>query len=164
MYTTFRLDTFENSVCHFPHQIHSKITHFKVVAALYHPVQPRSCTRQLWQSNSLRDTESLGCIGVYTRLQRKNQGATFSCTPELPSRHSCWWYTIGIHCSTLSFGIWFFYLENKGIVFKARWFARPDINTGRPLFKWNVEGIAESFHAKIMVMSVFISGRTDHRA
>ena len=33
-------------------------------------------------------------------------------------------------------------LENKGIVFKARWFVRPDINTARPLFKWNDEGIA----------------------
>ena len=26
--------------------------------------------------------------------------------------------------------MWLYYLENKGIVFKARWFVRPDINMG----------------------------------
>ena len=36
-----------------------------------------------------------------------------------------------------------FYLENKGIVFKARWFERPDKTQARPLFKWNNEGIAQ---------------------
>ena len=41
-----------------------------------------------------------------------------------------------------------FYLENKGIVFKARWFVRPDINTARPLFKWNDAGIARVISRK----------------
>ena len=35
-------------------------------------------------------------------------------------------------------------LENKGSVFKARWFVRPDKTRARP-----------SFHAQIMVMPVF---------
>ena len=39
------------------------------------------------------------------------------------------------------------YLENKGIVFKARWFVLPDKTRAQPLF--------ESFHAKIMVIFVF---------
>ena len=34
------------------------------------------------------------------------------------------------------------YLENKGIVFKARWFVRLDKTRAWPLFKWNDEGIA----------------------
>ena len=38
--------------------------------------------------------------------------------------------------------IYGFKLENKGIVFKARWFVRLDITRARPLFKWNDEGIA----------------------
>ena len=33
------------------------------------------------------------------------------------------------------------YLENKGIVFKARWFVRLDITQAQPLLKWNDEGI-----------------------
>ena len=32
-------------------------------------------------------------------------------------------------------------LENKGIVFKARWFVRLDITRAQPLFKWNDEGM-----------------------
>ena len=32
--------------------------------------------------------------------------------------------------------------DNKGIVFKARWFVRPDINTDVTIiFAWNDEGI-----------------------
>ena len=33
-------------------------------------------------------------------------------------------------------------IENKGIVFKARWFVRLNITRARPFFKWNDEGIA----------------------
>ena len=36
----------------------------------------------------------------------------------------------------------FQHLENKCIVFKAQWFARPGITRARPLFKLNDEGIA----------------------
>ena len=50
--------------------------------------------------------------------------------------------------------------ENKGIVFKARWFVRPDINTGATISLLGMMPL--SFH--LMVAPVFISGRTNHRA
>ena len=46
-------------------------------------------------------------------------------------------------------------LENKGMVFKARWFVWLDITRARPLFKWNNEGIARVISRKIMVIPIF---------
>ena len=46
-----------------------------------------------------------------------------------------------------------YYLENKGIVFKAKWFVRRDITRERPFFKWNEE-CRNNGHARVL------SGRT----
>ena len=47
-----------------------------------------------------------------------------------------------------------FQLDNKGIVFKVRRFVRPDINTGVGRDHY-LSGMPSSFHAKIMIRSVF---------
>ena len=52
-------------------------------------------------------------------------------------------------------------LENKGIVFKARWFVRLDITRARPLFKWNFEGIARVISRKNNGHARVLSGRTN---
>ena len=49
--------------------------------------------------------------------------------------------------------------ENKGIVFKVRWFVRPNINTDVTIiFVWNDEGIIP------LNLRMFISGRTNLHA
>ena len=52
-------------------------------------------------------------------------------------------------------------LENKGIVFKARWFVRFDITRARPLFKWNDEGLARVISRKNNGHARVLSGRTN---
>ena len=54
-----------------------------------------------------------------------------------------------------------FYLENKGIVFKARWIERPDKTQARPLFKWNDEGIAQVISRRNNGHARVLSGRTN---
>ena len=47
--------------------------------------------------------------------------------------------------------------ENKGIVFKARWFVRPYINTGVTIiFAWNESGYALSFHLQTIPLTCSI--------
>ena len=43
--------------------------------------------------------------------------------------------------------------EDKGIVFKARWFVRLDITRARPLFKWNARVISRknNGHARVLL-------------
>ena len=52
-------------------------------------------------------------------------------------------------------------LENKGIVFKARWFVQIDITQARPLFKWNDEGIARVISRKNNGLACVSSGHTN---
>ena len=56
------------------------------------------------------------------------------------------------------------HLENKGIVFKARWFVRPDKTRARPLLKWNDEGIARVISRKNNDHTRVLSARTNHLA
>ena len=62
-------------------------------------------------------------------------------------------YHILFHSFRVSLGGPADHLENKGIVFKARWLVRLDITRARP-----------SFHAKIMVMPVFYQAIQTRRA
>ena len=61
-------------------------------------------------------------------------------------------------------GIIKYKLENKGIVFKARWFVRPDKTQARPLFKWNDEGIARVISCTNNGHARVLSGLTNHLA
>ena len=58
-----------------------------------------------------------------------------------------------------------YYLENKGIVFKAKWFvicmAWYHITLARPLFKWNDEGIARVISRTNNGYARVLSGQTN---
>ena len=58
----------------------------------------------------------------------------------------------------------YIYLENKGFVFKARWYklVRLDITQARPLFKWIDEGIALVISRQNNGHAHVLSGRTNN--